>query len=146
MDIVDRLRSITVLHGAGKGAPQEAADEIEFLRNELVKTKHPITIFIDKGQISWPGVKPFKIARQEYKLLYIFADRQFEVLSREEISGRIFSKTWDYEDRSVDNLVAKLRKIIEPDRKFPSYIKTVRNEGYFFAGEIKIRHSGDMES
>ena len=44
---------------------------------------------------------------------------------------------WSPLDRSIDNLVARLRKKIEHDPDRPSLIKTVRGVGYIFATDVK---------
>jgi DNA-binding response OmpR family regulator len=46
---------------------------------------------------------------------------------------------WSPLDRSVDNLVARLRKKIETDPARPSLIKTVRGAGYMFTADVN-RH------
>jgi DNA-binding response OmpR family regulator len=40
-------------------------------------------------------------------------------------------------DRSIDNLIARLRKKIEHDPDHPSLIKTVRGIGYILAADVK---------
>ncbi len=42
----------------------------------------------------------------------------------------------DQLDRSIDTLVGRLRKKIEPDPEQPRYIKTIRGAGYIFAAEV----------
>jgi len=46
---------------------------------------------------------------------------------------------WAPLDRSIDNLVAKLRKNVEKDPDRPALIKTVRSVGYTFTGESNAR-------
>jgi DNA-binding response OmpR family regulator len=44
---------------------------------------------------------------------------------------------WTPMDRSIDALVARLRKKLEPDSERPMLVKTVRGVGYAFAGAVK---------
>jgi DNA-binding response OmpR family regulator len=44
---------------------------------------------------------------------------------------------WAPLDRSIDNLVSRLRKKIEPDPERPRVIKTVRGVGYALATDVK---------
>jgi DNA-binding response OmpR family regulator len=43
---------------------------------------------------------------------------------------------WSPLDRTVDNLVARLRKKVEADPNSPRLIKTVRGVGYVFTPEL----------
>ena len=44
---------------------------------------------------------------------------------------------WSPLDRSIDNLIARLRKKVERDPEQPRLIKTVRGVGYTFAVAAK---------
>ena len=44
---------------------------------------------------------------------------------------------WSPLDRSIDNLVARLRRKIEPVDASPSLIKTVRGLGYIFTASVE---------
>lgn len=44
---------------------------------------------------------------------------------------------WSPIDRSIDALVARLRKKIEPLSERPVLIKTVRGVGYAFGGSVR---------
>lgn len=39
-------------------------------------------------------------------------------------------------DRSIDILVSRLRKKVEPDSKHPEVIKTIRGIGYMFTSQM----------
>jgi DNA-binding response OmpR family regulator len=43
---------------------------------------------------------------------------------------------WSPVDRTVDNLVGRLRKKVEARPESPELIKTVRGVGYVFTGEV----------
>lgn len=72
----------------------------------------------------------------EFNLLEIFADRPGRVLSRDNIMDLLKGIDWSPLDRTVDNLVARLRKKIEGDPNSPRLIKTVRGIGYVFTPEV----------
>ncbi len=69
----------------------------------------------------------------EFGLLEIFIDHPNRVLTRNQIMDLLKGKEWSPHDRSIDNLVARLRRKIEPSDSSPSLIKTVRGLGYTFA-------------
>ena len=44
---------------------------------------------------------------------------------------------WSPGDRTIDTLVKRLRRKIEPNIDIPRHIKSVRNVGYVFATDVK---------
>ena len=46
-------------------------------------------------------------------------------------------RAWTPYDRTVDVLVGRLRRKLEPERKSPELIVTVHGEGYLFTPEIE---------
>src|SRR5690606_25183447 len=77
------------------------------------------------------------LTTSEFNLLEAFVKRPHRVLSRDEIMDLLKGQDWSPVDRSIDNLIARLRKKIERDPDQPSLIKTVRGIGYIFAVDIK---------
>jgi len=70
--------------------------------------------------------KIIKINTNEKTLLENMINSAGKTFSREEIS-RITNLT---QERSIDVLVTRIRKKIEPDPKNPKYLQTVRGSGY----------------
>ena len=79
------------------------------------------------------------LTTSEFNLLEAFIKRPHRVLSRDDIMDLLKGQDWSPLDRSIDNLIARLRKKIERDPDHPSFIKTVRGVGYTFAVEVKRR-------
>jgi DNA-binding response OmpR family regulator len=73
----------------------------------------------------------------EYDLLMTFLNRPGRVLSRDNIMDCLKGHEWSPYDRSIDSLVVRLRRKIEPDPEKPTLIKTVRGVGYVLAVETK---------
>jgi DNA-binding response OmpR family regulator len=69
----------------------------------------------------------------EFELLYLLASRRGLVFSREMLLGRVWKDDRHVTERSVDTLVKRIRKKIEPDPEAPKYILTVWGTGYKFA-------------
>lgn len=65
-------------------------------------------------------------------------------IDREEISQNIFHVTWNPNDRRIDNLISKLRKIVDTTSSDSgdSIIETVRNEGYRLRSPIALIPGG----
>jgi two-component system, OmpR family, response regulator len=72
----------------------------------------------------------------EFDLLTIFLTRPGRVLSRDNLMDALKGTEWSPVDRTIDNLVGRLRKKIETQPDSPELIKTVRGVGYVFAGEV----------
>jgi DNA-binding response OmpR family regulator len=81
--------------------------------------------------------QPQELTTSEFNLLEAFVKRPHRVLSRDDIMDLLKGHEWSPLDRSIDNLVARLRKKIEPDPNHPRLIKTVRGAGYVFAADAK---------
>ena len=73
----------------------------------------------------------------EFNMLSMFVRRPARVLSRDNIMDLLKGNEWSPFDRSIDALVVRLRRKIEPDSETPRLIKTVRGVGYVFAAEVK---------
>ena len=81
------------------------------------------------------------LTRGEFRLLRLFVSRPGRVLSRDAILEAVANRPLELFDRSVDALVVRLRRKIEPDPKAPRLIVTVPGEGYRFDG-LALPQSG----
>jgi two-component system, OmpR family, response regulator len=75
-------------------------------------------------------------------LLEAFVKRPHRILSRNDIMDLLKGHDWSPFDRSIDNLVARLRKKVERDPGRPRLSKTVRGVGYTFTAEVERRGPG----
>jgi two-component system, OmpR family, alkaline phosphatase synthesis response regulator PhoP len=70
------------------------------------------------------------LSQKETLILKCLAEKPGEVVSRAEILERV----WGYDafptERTIDNFVVRLRRLLEPDPQSPRYIHTVRGTGY----------------
>ena len=77
------------------------------------------------------------LTTSEFNLLEAFVKRPQRVLSRSDIMDLLKGQDWAPLDRTIDNLVARLRKKIEDDPDTPTLIKTVRSVGYTFTADVR---------
>ncbi|MBP6012122.1 MAG: response regulator transcription factor [Alphaproteobacteria bacterium] len=77
-----------------------------------------------------------ELTTAEFNLLELFVKRPSRVMSRDNIMDALKGHDWSPLDRSIDTLVARLRKKIEPDQDQPRLIKTVRGVGYVFSADV----------
>ena len=73
----------------------------------------------------------------EFRLLLAFVTRPGLVLTRDQLLDITAGRTAQIFDRSIDNLVSRLRRRIEPDPQRPTLIKTVWGDGYSFAAKVE---------
>jgi two-component system OmpR family response regulator len=83
-----------------------------------------------------PGGSKHELTTAEYNLLEIFLARPGRVLSRDNLMDLLKGIAWSPVDRTIDNLVGRLRKKIESQPETPDLIKTVRGVGYVFTAEV----------
>ncbi|MCC6407083.1 MAG: response regulator transcription factor [Planctomycetes bacterium] len=83
-----------------------------------------------KGYTAQVGEKVYTLSTKEILILRTLAERPGEVISRADILDRV----WGYEafptERTIDNFIVRLRRLLEPDPQSPRYIHTVRGTGY----------------
>src|ERR1700685_762518 len=77
------------------------------------------------------------LTRGEFALLRVFVTRAGRVVSRDTLLDALAGRRFEPFDRSVDVLISRLRRKIEPDPKEPRLIVTVPGEGYRFDGLTK---------
>ena len=82
------------------------------------------------------------LTRGEFALLRVFVTRPGKVLSRDALLDALANRRFEPFDRSVDVMVGKLRRKIEPDSKQPRLIITVPGEGYRFDGLARSAGQG----
>jgi DNA-binding response OmpR family regulator len=77
------------------------------------------------------------LTRSEFALLVAFVQNPGRVLSRDQLLDAVVGRRAEPYDRSIDVLVGRLRKKIEPDPRTPSFVLTVVGEGYKFAAKVR---------
>ncbi|OOF66004.1 response regulator [Rodentibacter sp. Ppn85] len=79
-----------------------------------------------------PQKQEIILTQGEYALLYALISHAQKVLSRQKLLELTHTESLDIFDRTIDVLIMRLRKKIEPNPKNPRYIQTVRGTGYLF--------------
>jgi two-component system OmpR family response regulator len=77
-----------------------------------------------------------ELTTAEFNLLQLLVERPGRVLSRDELMDLLKGHDWTPLDRSIDGLVARLRKKIERG-EVPQMVKTVRGVGYVFSAQVR---------
>lgn len=80
----------------------------------------------------------YMLSTAEYMLLSVFLLHPKVELNRDQLLNLARGREAQLFDRSIDNLVSRLRSKIEKDPKKPELIKTVWGKGYIFSAEVDI--------
>lgn len=83
-----------------------------------------------------PSGEDVLLTPSEFELLVTFARATGRVLSRDFLRAAVAGRGAEQFDRSVDVLVGRLRKKIEPDPAAPSLILTIPGAGYKFSPTV----------
>ena len=95
---------------------------------------------VHRQELCDPGGVVVPVSGAEFRLLTALVERAGLVLSRDQLLDLTAGREARIFDRSIDNQISRLRKKIEPDPRLPSLIKTVRGDGYVFAGDVEKGH------
>jgi DNA-binding response OmpR family regulator len=76
------------------------------------------------------------LTSSEFDLLLAFVRQPGQWLSRGALLGALRGRAWSYFDRSIDTLVARLRKKIDAEPARPPLIRSVRGIGYVFCASV----------
>jgi DNA-binding response OmpR family regulator len=121
-ELLARLRALL---RRGQGVPSTPTAEPALARfgpYQLDTLGH--RLFKDEVELS--------LTSAEYDLLAALVAHPNRVLSRDTLVDMLRGYERDPFDRSIDNRVTRLRRKIEADPAAPTYIRTVRGEGYLF--------------
>ncbi len=77
------------------------------------------------------------LTTSEFELLKTLVEHAKRPLSRDQIMDLVRGHDWTPTDRSIDNLIVRLRRKIEGDPANPRLVKTVRGVGYCFTVDVK---------
>jgi DNA-binding response OmpR family regulator/class 3 adenylate cyclase/predicted ATPase len=85
-----------------------------------------------------PAGQNISLTAAQFTLLATLASHPGQVLSRDQISEAVAGREATPFDRSVDVLISRLRRKIEPDLKAPRLIVTVPGAGYKLAARTQV--------
>jgi two-component system alkaline phosphatase synthesis response regulator PhoP len=81
---------------------------------------------------SWNGAEQV-LTQREAMILKVLAEREGQVIWRDEILERVWGDEPLPSTRTIDNFIVRLRKRFEPDPEQPRFFHTVRGVGYRFS-------------
>lgn len=116
-----RIRNLLGLHTR---QPQSSTRQIEF--GDFVLNSDIRTLRNSEQATEW------RLTAAESRMLEHLAKNSGQVFSRDQLTRTVFQRDWNPTDRSIDVLIARLRKLIEVNPRQPLWIVTMHGEGYRF--------------
>ena len=103
--------------------------------SEAVKFDH-WTLHMGRRLLTSDVADSIQLTEGEFKLLSTLINHSGTVLSRDQIMNRMERREWFPSDRTIDVMIARIRKKLDDDREHPKYINTAHGTGYIFIAEV----------
>src|SRR3954464_9409661 len=111
---------------------------MEPLRHTSVVRFGTYEVSLQSGEVRKAGVK-IRVQQQPMKLLKILLERPGEVVTREELRGRVWAdESFGDFDQGVNIAIGKLRSALGDSAENPRYIETLPKRGYRFIAEVSV--------
>jgi two-component system, OmpR family, response regulator len=133
-EVLARVRAVLRRYEGGGSSPPAAAP-IEPAAERL--TFAGLTLDVTRRELRDASGDVRDLTTAEFNMLVMFLERPSRVLSRDNIMDLLKGHEWSPFDRSIDSLIVRLRRKIEPEPDTPRLIKSVRGVGYVFAAEVR---------
>ena len=129
-ELLSRIKNLLQSNGrkAAESAPKkvrQSVSEIEFGEVKVDFETHEV--FVNE--------QDHRMTPKELRLLKFFVENHGRVISRSELLTEVWELPGNLQTRAVDQFIARLRKIIEPNPANPIHLLTIRDAGYRFVLE-----------
>src|ERR1700731_2836438 len=95
-------------------------------------------VSLRSGEVRKSGLR-IRVQQQPMKLLEILLERPGEVVTREELRGRVWTnESFGDFDQALNIAVAKLRSALGDSAENPRFIETLPKRGYRFIAEVSV--------
>lgn len=78
----------------------------------------------------------FELPPKEFDLLWLFAENQGRILTKQKIYEAVWKEPYVYDDSNIMAVISRLRKKMEKQPGNPRFIQTVKGIGYRFNKEV----------
>jgi TolB-like protein/DNA-binding winged helix-turn-helix (wHTH) protein/Flp pilus assembly protein TadD len=111
---------------------------MEPLRHSFVVRFGTYEVSFQSGEVRKAGVR-IRVQHQPLKLLEVLLEHPGEVVTREELRGRVWpNESFGDFDQAVNIAIAKLRSALGDSAETPRYIETLPKRGYRFIAEVSF--------
>ena len=128
---------------------QAVMDSLKGKRAEVVDVAAPATSVLRIGELEihhehrrvLMAGREVELNHGEYAMLYCMASSPGQVFSKAQLYEAAWGEAYLHGTKSVENIIWRLRRKLEPDPRNPIYIKTVIGAGY----KIEIPNNSDRQ-
>jgi DNA-binding response OmpR family regulator len=141
-ELISRVRSL--LERRRVLRPTDAEEDAEEQPSQVTIGDN-VQVDFDRFEVT-VGDETTELTRMEMQLLRYFIEHADRVLSRAQIMSDVWADSGAMSNRSIDNFVMRLRRLIEPNPSEPRYIVSVRGTGYRFVASPEQGTADEVES
>lgn len=116
------VRRYTILNGS----EAENSQQLSFKNFEIDPDRRLVTVC----------GKRIELQTKEFDILYYLAKNKGRALTKKQIYEGVWQEEYLYDDSNIMAHISKIRRLIEPDSKKPTYIQTIKGVGYRFNAEV----------
>jgi TolB-like protein/DNA-binding winged helix-turn-helix (wHTH) protein len=111
---------------------------MEPLRSTSVVRFGTYEVSLQSGEVRKSGMR-IRVQQQPMKLLEILLERPGEVVTREELRGRVWTnESFGDFDQALNIAIAKLRTALDDSAENPRFIETLPKRGYRFIADVSV--------
>ena len=129
---------------------QTIVDALKDKRPEVIQVTTPVSSVLCIGELEihhehrrvLMAGREVQLNHGEYTMLYCMASAPGQVFSKAQLYAAAWGEEYLHGTTSVENIIWRLRKKLEPDPRNPVYIKTVVRAGYKIEIPEKLGQQG----
>ncbi|HEX6706644.1 MAG TPA: response regulator transcription factor [Albitalea sp.] len=135
-ELLARVRAVLRRYAVETGAPPSNAPRPPGAGSREQVRFGPWVLDLEQRELVHEDGSPCALTQGEYRLLEAFVRQPQRVWTRDQLLEHTRSLETEVFDRTIDVLILRLRRKIEPNPKHPQYICTERGLGYVFAAKV----------
>jgi DNA-binding winged helix-turn-helix (wHTH) protein len=97
------------------------------------------------GELTKHG-RRLNLQEQPFRLLALLLEKPGELVTREELHGRLWPQTLVDFDHGLNKAVSKIREALGDSAENPRFIETVARRGYRFLADVAVVRGGQPET
>ena len=135
-ELLARVRAVLRRYAVETGAPPSNTPRPPKAASRDHARFGPWVLDLAERELVHQDGSPCALTQAEFRLLEAFVRQPQRVWTRDQLLEHTRSLETEVFDRTIDVLILRLRRKIEPNPKHPQYICTERGIGYVFAAQV----------